>query len=231
MKKLFTGLFRAARKRLMTTDNDLGMFRTKLNELVENKDKLSDEEISAKVEELKGLTNDLPDGDEKAKLDRFLDDFNAVKDQDAATAKEAASMVSDVFEKLDTAAMKDVPATEPGATDSEPAVKEEKTEEVAEETKAPAKEAETKDEETNQPHSLEEIYQFIRKRMDEDKGAEDSAPEETEGKTEPEKEVTEEKEDEVVADHAAPTIPVTMNSRANKGSLGALFESIKRGER
>lgn len=231
MKKLFTGLFRVARKRLMTTDNDLGMFRTKLDELVENKDKLSDEEISAKVEELKGFTNDLPDGDEKAKLERFLDDFNAIKDQDAATAKEAASMVSDVFEKLDSAAMKDVPATENGATDSEPDAEEEKTEEIAKETKAPAKEAETKDEEANQPHSLEEIYQFIRKRMNEDKGAEDGKPEETEGKTEVEEEVTEDKEDEVVADHAAPTIPVTMNNRANKGGLGALFETIKRGER
>ncbi len=230
MKKLFTGLFRAARKRLMTTDSDLGIFRTKLNELVENKDKLSDEEISAKVEELKGLTNDLPDGDEKAKLERFLDDFNAVKDQDAATAKEAASMVSDVFEKLDSAAMKDVPEAEPGATDSEPAVEEEKTEEIAEETKAPAKEAETKDEESNQTHSLEEIYQFIRKRMNEDKGTEDGEIEETKGKTKPE-EVTDKKEDEVVSDHAAPIIPVTMNNRANKGSLGALFETIKRGER
>lgn len=231
MKKLFTGLFRAARKRLMTTDNDMGMFRTKLNELVENKDKLSDEEISAKVEELKGFTNDLPDGDEKAKLERFLDDFNAVKDQDAATAKEAASMVSDVFEKLDSAAMKDVPATEKGAADSEPDAEEEKTEEIAEETKAPAKEAETKDEETSQPHSLEEIYQFIRKRMNEDKGTEDSEPEETEGKTQPEEEVTEDKEDEVVTDHTAPIIPVTMNSRASKGSLSALFETIKKGER
>lgn len=36
--KLFTGLFRAARKRTMTTDNDMGMFRTKLEELVAGKD-------------------------------------------------------------------------------------------------------------------------------------------------------------------------------------------------
>ena len=43
---LITGLFRAARKRLMATDNDMGMFRTKLTELVENKDKLTDEVVA-----------------------------------------------------------------------------------------------------------------------------------------------------------------------------------------
>lgn len=103
--KLLTGLFRAARKRLMTTDNDMGMFRDKLMELVASKDKLSDEEVAAKVDELKGFTADLPGDEDKAKLDRFLDDFKAVKEQDEATAKEAAGMVADLFEKLDTAAM------------------------------------------------------------------------------------------------------------------------------
>ena len=122
--KLFTGLFRAARKRTMTTDNDMGMFRKKLEELVAGKDSLKDEEVVAKVDELKGLTADLPDSEDKAKLDRFLDDFKAVKEQDEATAKEAASMVADLFEKLDTAAMQDVPAVEPAAEEAEETVAE-----------------------------------------------------------------------------------------------------------
>ena len=42
--KLLTGLFRFARKRTQTTDNDMGMFRTKLEELVSSKDSLSDED-------------------------------------------------------------------------------------------------------------------------------------------------------------------------------------------
>ena len=109
--KLLTGLFRYARKRTQTTDNDMGMFRTKLTELVEKKDSLPDEEVVKIVDELKGMTSDLPDADDKAKLDRFLEDFKSVKEQDEATAKEAASMVSDLFEKLDTEAMKDVPET------------------------------------------------------------------------------------------------------------------------
>ena len=75
MKKLLTGLFRAARKRVMTHDNDMGMFREKLNELVEKKAELPDEEVVKRVDELKEMTIDLPDDEEKAKLDRFLEDF------------------------------------------------------------------------------------------------------------------------------------------------------------
>ena len=129
--KLLTGLFRFARKRTQTTDNDMGMFREKLNELVEQKDSLPDEEIVKRVDELKVMASDLPDDDEKSKLDRFLEDFKAVKEQDEAAAKEAASMVSDLFEKLDTEAMKDVPAVE---TTEEETV-EETTDETTEEEK------------------------------------------------------------------------------------------------
>ena len=230
--KLFTGLFRAARKRTMTTDNDMGMFRAKLEELVAGKDSLKEEEVVAKVDELKGLTADLPDSEDKAKLDRFLDDFKAVKEQDEATAKEAAGMVADLFEKLDTAAMQDVPAVEPAAEEAEEpqaettetAVEEpvaEETEEIAEETQIPAEGEEAEDADPNPEYSLEEIYQFIKKRM-----AEDACAEEEETKDEAsEEEVSEEEkeEEEVVTDHA-PFIPVTMNQKpAEHGSLRDLL--------
>lgn len=239
--KLLTGLFRAARKRLMTTDNDMGMFRQKLDELVEQKDSLSDEDVAAKVEELKGFTKDLPGDEDKAKLDRFLDDFAAVKEQDPAAAKEAAKMVADLFEKLDAAAMADVPAVEEPAGE-EPAVEEtveteeveetdaapeeageEQVEEIAEETEAPA-EDETKDEDPNPTYSLEEIYQFIKKRMAEDAAA---GSEDEDCQDEAAEEVTEEEEEEVVTDHA-PVIPVTFgNGKKPAGSLSAMFAGIK----
>ena len=236
---LLTGLFRAARKRVMTTDNDMGQFREKLNELVEKKDSLQDDEVAKRVDELKELTIDLPDEEGKAKLDRFLEDFKSVKEQDAAAAKEAASMVADLFEKLDTEAMKDVPeaggeevkeeTTEEVATEEAPLTEgaapeatEEATEAV-EETVAPEGE-EAKDADPNADYSLEEIYQFIKKRMAEDACAGDSA-EEVEEKKE------EEKEEEVVTDHA-PHIPVTMNgTTAAKGSLADMFNRIKEGGR
>lgn len=229
--KLFTGLFRAARKRTMTTDNDMGMFRTKLEELVAGKDSLKEEEVVAKVDELKGFTADLPDSEDKAKLDRFLDDFKAVKEQDEATAKEAASMVADLFEKLDTAAMQDVPAVEPAAEEAEETVAEttetaveepvaEETEEIAEETEIPAEGDKTEDADPNPEYSLEEIYQFVKKRM-----AEDACADET--KDEASEEEVSEKEEEGVTDHA-PFIPVTMNQKpaAEHGSLRDLLEKF-----
>jgi len=157
--KLLTGLFRMARKRSQTKDNDLGMFREKIVDLVEKKDSLSVEDIAKKVEELKGLIVDLPDGDDKAKLERFLEDFKAVKEQDSATAKEAASMIADLFEKLDTEAMKDAPATEAEK------VVEETTEMPAEEEK---KTVADEDEKTLSDYTFEELYQLLKKRMAED---------------------------------------------------------------
>ena len=232
--KLLTGLFRAARKRKMTTDNDMGMFRTKLEELVAGKDSLQEEEVVAKVDELKGLTADLPDSEDKAKLDRFLDDFKAVKEQDEATAKEAAGMVADLFEKLDTAAMQDVPAVEPAAEEAEepqaetaePAVEEpveETTEEIVEQTEVPAENEEAEDADPNPEYSLEEIYQFIKKRMAEDACAEE---EETTDEASEEEVSEEEEEEEVVTDHA-PLIPITMNQKpAEHGSLRDLLEKF-----
>ena len=232
--KLLTGLFRAARKRTLTTDNDMGMFREKLTELVEKKAELPDEEVAKRVDELKEMTVDLPESEDKSKLDLYLEDIKSIKEQDDATAKEAASMVSDLFEKLDTEAMKEVnggaetteEATEEVAAEAEaplveseaaPEATEEATEAV-EETVAPEEEeGNAEDADPNADYSLEEIYQFIKKRMAEDACAEDSAEED--------------EEEEVVADHA-PRIPVTMNGTpAAKGSLADMFNTLIEGGR
>ena len=239
--KLLTGLFRAARKRTLTTDNDMGMFREKLTELVEKKAELPDEEVAKRVDELKEMTVDLPESEDKSKLDLYLEDIKSIKEQDDATAKEAASMVSDLFEKLDTEAMKEVDggaetteeATEEVAAEEEAPLVEseaapEATEEATaavEETVAPEEEeGKAEDADPNADYSLEEIYQFIKKRMAEDACAEDSAEEVEEEKEEDE-------EEEVVADHA-PRIPVTMNGTpAAKGSLADMFNTLKEGGR
>lgn len=237
--KLLTGLFRFARKRVLTADTDMGAFRDKITELVEKKDSLSDDEINGKVEELKTMSADLPESDDKGKLDRFLEDFKSVKEQDGAAANEAAKMVADLFEKLDTEAMKDVPETAVNETETPPAeqkdgaaqepetlggyVKKNVEEDInhatqtkdanGEETTAPDK---GKD---NAQYTLEEIYQFIKKRLAEDSGE----------KTEEKKK--EEEETETVKDHA-PHIPVTMNGGVpSEGSIGAMFARIKQGGR
>lgn len=275
--KLLTGLFRAARKRLMTTDNDMGMFRDKLMEIVTQKDSLSDDEITAKVEELKSMTNDLPDSDDKAKLVRFLEDFKEVKGQDVKVAEEAAKQVADQFEKLDTEAMADVPGaveteeevlTEGEAPEEAPAEGTEVAEEAAEETEAEdgVEEGEVEgareppedeivnevndDDETNAEYTLEEIYQYCKKRKAEDDAAEANEVTEEEdeevaedgelqnlgqmarGEETPEDESDETKDgcdkDEITTDNA-PRIPVTVNKGESGGSLGSLFELAKRG--
>ena len=238
--KLLTGLFRLARKRVQTTDTDMGAFRDKITELVEKKDSLSDDEINGKVEELKTMSADLPESDDKGKLDRFLEDFKSVKEQDGATANEAAKMVADLFEKLDTEAMKDVPETAAAETETPPPAEQkdgaaEEPESLGGYVKKNAGEdirhaAQTKDadsEETAAPdagkdsarYTLEEVYQFIKKRLAEDAGE----------KAEEEKK--EEEETETVTDHA-PHIPVTMNGGApSEGSIGEMFARIKQGGR
>ena len=229
--KLLTGLFRFARKRTQTVDTDMGAFREKLDELVEKKDTLGDEEIVSRVEELKSMSADLPDGDDKSKLERFLEDFKAVKEQDAATAKEAAKMVADLFESLDTEAMKDTPevkeevkaeSEEVSAAEGGEEAKEEAKVEV-EETEDPEGKAEDAEPNGNAEYTLEEIYQFIKKRMAEDAAACDGGEEV--------KEEEEKKEEKVVAD-GAPVVPITMNARkAPQGSLGEMFNKIKNGGR
>nr|DAL19663.1 MAG TPA_asm: hypothetical protein [Caudoviricetes sp.] len=220
--KLLTGLFRLARKRVQTTDTDMGAFRDKITELVEKKDSFSDDEINRKVEELKSMSADLPESDDKGKLDRFLEDFKSVKEQDGATANEAAKMVADLFEKLDTEAMKDVPETAVKETETPPAEQKD-----GETQKAETQTKDANGEETTAPdkgkdnaqYTLEEIYQFIKKRLAEDSGE----------KTEEKKK--EEEETETVTDHA-PHIPVTMNGGVpGEGSIGAMFARIKQGGR
>lgn len=235
--KLLTGLFRMARKRVQTTDNDMGMFREKLTELAEKKDTLPDDEVVKRVEELKEMTTDLPDEEDKAKLERFLEDFKSVKEQDGNTAKEAASMVADLFEKLDTEAMKDTPA----AGESQQESDEGNTQDALVNANVNAsgnnvsaanagagngisKDADAgENENENAAYTLEEIWQFIKKRMAEDACAGDSG-EEVETKKE------EEKKEEVVQDHA-PRISVTMNGTPAAGSLAEMFANIKKGGR
>lgn len=233
---LLTGLFRAARKRTLTTDNDMGMFRDKLTELVEQKGSLSDEDVVKRVDELKEMTIDLPDDEEKSKLDRFLEDFKTVKEQDDAAAREAAIMVADLFEKLDTEAMKDVPdvggeesetveeteTEEKPLTESAAPEETEEAKETVEETVAPeGEEKEAEDADPNSDYTLEEIYQFIKKRMAEDCGTGDGAEE---------VEKEEDEEEEVVTDNA-PRIPVTMNGTTTEGTLAEMFRKLKEGGR
>lgn len=219
--KLLTGLFRLARKRTQTADTDTGDFRGRITDLVDKKDSLSDDEIGEKVAELKSMCQDLPESDDKGKLDRFLEDFKSLKEQDGATAKEAAGMVADLFEKLDAEAMKDTPETDAEETETPPPAEQkdgaEKEPDGAAKDSGKDAEAAPEAEKGAEPgHSLEEVWQYIKKRLAED----------ADGKKDGKKE-----EAETVADHA-PHIPVTMDGGAAGGeSIAAMFQRIKNGGR
>lgn len=173
--KLLTGLFRTARRRLQTKDTDLGEFRVKIEELVKSKDSLSDDEIVKKVEELKVMTEDLPESEDKSQLIRFLEDFKEVKTQDEATAEEAGKAVADMFEKLDTEAMKDFPDTTETTEEVEEVVEETEdpesatdTDEVVEKEEKKVKEEVVEDDDPSDEYTMEELYQFFKERLYED---------------------------------------------------------------
>lgn len=230
--KILTGLFRMARKRTQTKDSAED-FRASLTELVDERESLTDEGVSKKVDELKAMIADLPDSEDKEKLSRYLDDFRAVKEQDEATAKEAVNMVAGLYESLDSSASADAPnATETTTADenseTETAVKETETndEETATET---TKTEETKDEGGEEKrYSLDEIFEMIKTLKD---GCKDEGEKVEETKVEEKKdEETKDEGGEVTEDHA-PMIPMNISNSASKGSLSELFANMKKGGR
>lgn len=203
MAKFLTGLFRHASKKIgLVLDNIAEQFKTKIAELIAKKESLSDEDIAKEVDGLIGMCETLPETEGKAKLVRFLEDFKAVKTQDRKVAEEAAKAVTELFTQLDTEAAKDIPeAVETGDEEN----KEEEAEDEEDEAEAEKKE-ETKDEDEKTP-SLEDIYEYVKKRMGE---------ETQDGDEEDEKK-------EVTADKALPKIPVKLTSDgASRGGLDEL---------
>ena len=270
--KLLTGLFLAAKRSLMTRDSGADEFKSKLDELVNRKDGLSEAEVSSRVAELEKLTDDIPDGDEKAKLTRFLEDFKAVKEQPPEVAKKAADGIFELYQSLCNEALKDSPesaaAPASGNPDNGGKVEDDETAAAAaKETQAPAggnpdngkpetpkPAAETKDADLAKgienagkaagaalaagtkvatsdadgaplsEEQMEQVYQYIKKRMEQDAAGgttdDDGKDSGGDGGKEPEK-------DTGVTDHA-PRIPVNLpNSRQQYGGLGGLFKIAK----
>lgn len=235
--KIITGLFRMARKRTQTKDGAED-FRASLTALVDERESLTDEGVSKKVDELKAMITDLPDSEDKEKLSRYLDDFRAVKEQDEATAKEAVNMVAGLYESLDSSASADAPkATETTTADenskTETAVKETETKDektATETTKVEEKKAEeTKDEGGEEKrYSLDELSEMIKTLKD---GCKDEGEKVEEKKNEEKKdEGTKDEGGEVTEDHA-PMIPMNISNSASKGSLSELFANMKKGGR
>ena len=244
--KILSGLFRIARKRTQTKDGAED-FKERLSALVDERESLSDEGIEKKVEELKAMTADLPDSEDKEKLTRFLEDFKAVKSQDEATAKEAVDMVANLYESLDASAMSDTP-TETAETATEETVateetadedttEEKKKEETADEdgSEEQKTDKETKDEgeeAEEKRYTISEIVGLLQSLKDvKDACRDEDGSEETEETADEDgSEETEEKKKEVTSDHA-PIVGIGLNGIKANGSLSAMFANLKKGGR
>ena len=108
MNKFFTALWHNAKKIATgVKDSDEGKFRSTANEIAEKKDSLSDEEVKSKIGELQSMTKDLPESDNKNLVSKYLEDLGVIKKRTPEEAKAAVGKISDMFEKLDTEAMKE----------------------------------------------------------------------------------------------------------------------------
>ena len=233
--KLLTGLFLAAKRSLMTRDSGADEFKSKLDELVNRKDGLSEAEVSSRVAELEKLTADIPDGDEKAKLTRFLEDFKAVKEQPPEVAKKAADGIFELYQSLCNEALKDSPESAAEPAGGNPDNGKPETQKPAGETKDAdlAKGVENAGKAAGAglaagtklaTSQMEQVYQYIKKRMEQDAAGgttdDDGNDSGGDGGKEAEK-------DTGVADHA-PRIPVNLpNSRQQSGGVGGLFKIAK----
>lgn len=232
--KILSGLFRIARKRTQTKDGAED-FKERLSALVDERESLSDEGIEKKVEELKAMTADLPDSEDKEKLTRFLEDFKAVKSQDEATAKEAVDMVANLYESLDASAMSDTPTeTAETATEETVATEETSDEDATEEKKTEESTKDEGEEAEEKRYTISEIVGLLQSLKDvkdackDEDGSEEQKTEET--ADEDGSEETEKKKDEVTSDHA-PIVGIGLNGIKSNGSLSAMFANLKKGGR
>lgn len=253
--KLLTNLFYSAKKKMQgVKDGENETFRDSLKSIVASKDSLSEEEISAKVDELKSTCSLLPDSEGKTLLERYLEDFKVVKNQDEETAQKAVEIIANLFERLDSKASEE-PTTEP-ATDEGETVEEKKNKsetkddlninangntvsaanaganngvakdegETVEEKKDETSEKstdsnETKDEGKFSQEDLEQIWQFIKQKLEEETATTDGDETEGEGKSE--------SEEKTVSDHAPKiNVKITKDKAGKVDALNDIFNKM-----
>ena len=102
-----SGLIYAVRKLLGVKDTGKG-FCDQVLELIGDRNKLDDKEITRRVQMLRDSIVDLPVSDGKAKLDRFIEDLDRVKEESDESATEIAKIVNGLYKVLDAEAVEDV---------------------------------------------------------------------------------------------------------------------------
>lgn len=250
IRKICSGLIRfAKRKRQGVADSATSAFASTLEDIKNNRQRWTDEEMAEHTDTLVALTSDLPDSEEKQKLLRFIADIPLLKEEEDGTVEEALNTLQEFYSSLDKDAISDVMENGSMATEKPEDQKpeEQKTEDSlpplsepnppAPENPAPTAPA-TQDEPPADPvltainslnEKLDKVIEAVMKTATTDSTnctTADEAPKETEVKDETPK-PEEPKEPENKVGDQMPLYTQTMQT-VNKGAdLDAMFASMK----
>lgn len=111
MKKIRSGLLWFARRKTQkVADGDKAdAFLSTLEDIRKNRKRWTPEEMDEHVTTLSALIKDLPDSEEKEKLERFILDIPLLKEEeDDATAEEALNTLMEFYSSLDKDAISDI---------------------------------------------------------------------------------------------------------------------------
>jgi len=114
-RKIASGLWWAVKRRTLVKDeiqseraSSATGFRTGLYALVEARASMKDEEIADGIEELRKLLVDLPFGDERSLLMRYMDDLKLMKEEPEDVVQDAVDLACALLDKLDRSAMSEI---------------------------------------------------------------------------------------------------------------------------
>ena len=110
MRKICSGLlWFAKRKTQKVADGEQSdAFLSTLEDIKKNRKEWTPEEMEEHVNTLNTLIKDLPDSEEKEKLERFIVDIPLLKEEDDATAEEALNTLMEFYSSLDKDAISDI---------------------------------------------------------------------------------------------------------------------------
>lgn len=110
MRKICSGLLWFAKRKVQkVADGEKSdAFLSTLEDIKKNRTEWTPEEMEEHVNTLNALVKDLPDSEEKEKLERFIVDIPLLKEEDDATAEEALNTLMEFYSSLDKDAISDI---------------------------------------------------------------------------------------------------------------------------
>jgi hypothetical protein len=114
VRKVLSNLWWKAKKKFFVKDglangpaSEVTGFRAKLSSVVDKRATTKDEDIGAAIDEVKSMIRDLPSGEKKDLLGRYLDDMKLMKEEPEDAVREAQKLATELFDKLDQIAMEE----------------------------------------------------------------------------------------------------------------------------